>query len=197
MRNRYIDIVLCFVVLTLISVDAAKRCYSGQNARYAEKQCSSGSISSEFTCQKFICEGGKSPFTLRTCGQKNLGCLAGPRICQFSGGRARFVMRSCGAANEQPCEKEEKTCINFNGAGKCMTCFGELCNGEPLPAVTPVFNHIVNPVKFNFTTSKPSNFPIDRIPSAFNVDRMSSSVRWYRQFSIQQFFLSSLFWTIF
>ncbi|KAI6236563.1 hypothetical protein M3Y95_00170900 [Aphelenchoides besseyi] len=98
MRNRHSGTILCFFVLTLISVEAAKRCYSGQNARYAEKQCSSGSISSEFTCQKFICEGGKSPFTLRTCGQKNLGCLAGPRICQFSGGRG-----SCSRCNHDMC----------------------------------------------------------------------------------------------
>ncbi|KAI6227779.1 hypothetical protein M3Y99_01218000 [Aphelenchoides fujianensis] len=90
---------LLLVLLSFFSAEAAKRCYSGQNARFAEKQCSAGSMATDFTCQKFVCEGGKSPFTLRTCGQRNMGCLAGPRICQFSGGR-----------------------------GSCKRCDGELCN---------------------------------------------------------------------
>uniref|UniRef100_A0A0N4WVE5 ShKT domain-containing protein n=1 Tax=Haemonchus placei TaxID=6290 RepID=A0A0N4WVE5_HAEPC len=27
-----------------------------------------------------------APFILRTCANKNMGCLAGPAICKFSGG---------------------------------------------------------------------------------------------------------------
>jgi hypothetical protein len=100
----------------ILFTEAAKRCYSGQNARYAEKQCSTGryessskfsdlgsdknyeyllsvnlilidkflalvvfqvfdfitiqkfnhlnisSMSQDFTCQKFVCEGGKCKF---------------------------------------------------------------------------------------------------------------------------------------
>lgn len=46
-------------LIHMCASDAAKRCYSGQNSRYAEKQCSSGSMNMDFTCQKFVCEGGK------------------------------------------------------------------------------------------------------------------------------------------
>ncbi|CAD5225077.1 unnamed protein product [Bursaphelenchus okinawaensis] len=77
------------VLLVVQHVNAAKSCYSGQNQRYAEKQCSSGSLDLEYVCQTFTCEGGKSPFTLRTCARKNMGCIAGPRICQFSGGKGQ------------------------------------------------------------------------------------------------------------
>uniref|UniRef100_A0A7E4ZYI5 Secreted protein n=1 Tax=Panagrellus redivivus TaxID=6233 RepID=A0A7E4ZYI5_PANRE len=92
-----------FVVFGLLAtfnwVNAADTCYSGQNSRYAPKQCSSGGSTTSYTCQKFVCEGGKSPFTLRTCANANTGCIAGPRICQFSGGH-----------------------------GKCQRCENNLCN---------------------------------------------------------------------
>ncbi|KAI1699682.1 hypothetical protein DdX_17175 [Ditylenchus destructor] len=90
---------LIFILLCFQQLECAKRCYSGQNARYAEKHCSSGSVDIEYTCQKFTCTGGKSPFTLRTCANKQMGCLAGPRICQFSG-----------------------------GSGQCQRCDDNLCN---------------------------------------------------------------------
>uniref|UniRef100_A0AC34QYR5 Neuroparsin n=1 Tax=Panagrolaimus sp. JU765 TaxID=591449 RepID=A0AC34QYR5_9BILA len=91
-------VTVLFLVLFTAS-DGAQNCYSGQNDRYQSKQCSSGGFPGEFTCQKFVCEGGKSPFTLRTCARKNVGCIAGPRICQFSGGH-----------------------------GKCNRCDSDLCN---------------------------------------------------------------------
>ena len=92
------------------STDAARFCYSGQNSRFAQKHCSSGSMDLDYVCQKYTCEGGRcsfilffiflnypsyrtlpipllfvAPFVLRTCALKTTGCLAGPRICKFSG----------------------------------------------------------------------------------------------------------------
>uniref|UniRef100_A0A914PZ37 Uncharacterized protein n=1 Tax=Panagrolaimus davidi TaxID=227884 RepID=A0A914PZ37_9BILA len=87
------------LILFIVLSEAANRCYSGQNQHYSAKQCSTGGTTVDFTCQKFVCEGGHSPFTLRTCARKNIGCIAGPRICQFSGGQ-----------------------------GKCQRCDNELCN---------------------------------------------------------------------
>ncbi|CAD5231604.1 unnamed protein product [Bursaphelenchus xylophilus] len=81
--------VLLLALLIVQQINAAKKCYSGQNQRYAEKQCSSGGLDLDYACQTFTCEGGKSPFTLRTCARKNIGCIAGPRICQFSGGKGK------------------------------------------------------------------------------------------------------------
>ena len=34
-------------------------------------------------------------FTLRTCAQKNMGCLAGPAICKFSGLPAIYSVPFC------------------------------------------------------------------------------------------------------
>uniref|UniRef100_A0A914CX41 Uncharacterized protein n=1 Tax=Acrobeloides nanus TaxID=290746 RepID=A0A914CX41_9BILA len=90
---------LIFVIfMTFFNIEAAKYCYSGQNSGYKSKQCSQGGTNVEFTCQKFVCEGGRSPFTLRTCARKNMGCLAGPRICQFSGGSG-----SCSRCDNDNC----------------------------------------------------------------------------------------------
>ncbi|KAL3985892.1 hypothetical protein ACH3XW_40530 [Acanthocheilonema viteae] len=66
--------------------DSATTCYVGRNLKYIKRRCESGSSSQDFVCQKFICEGGKSPFILRTCANKRIGCLAGPAICRFSNG---------------------------------------------------------------------------------------------------------------
>ncbi|VDN83489.1 unnamed protein product [Brugia pahangi] len=71
---------------------SATMCYVGRNFNYISRSCEGGGSSSkEFVCQKFICEGGKSPFVLRTCANKRLGCLAGPAICRFSGGTGSCV----------------------------------------------------------------------------------------------------------
>ncbi|KAL3985891.1 hypothetical protein ACH3XW_40530 [Acanthocheilonema viteae] len=66
--------------------NSATTCYVGRNLKYIKRRCESGSSSQDFVCQKFICEGGKSPFILRTCANKRIGCLAGPAICRFSNG---------------------------------------------------------------------------------------------------------------
>lgn len=58
-------------------LETAQVCYSGQNTRYAEKQCSAGGVKSEFTCQKFTCEGGKCTFTLIFCKVTLLLCVRG------------------------------------------------------------------------------------------------------------------------
>ncbi|KAI6190545.1 hypothetical protein M3Y97_00129700 [Aphelenchoides bicaudatus] len=153
-------ILLVIALVLFIGADAAKRCYSGQNARYAEKQCSSGSMLQDFTCQKFVCEGGKSPFTLRTCGQKT-----------------QFVIRSCGFKNRKPCEEEEKLCLQFLGTSRCMTCETDLCNGEPQANTSPLEfqqDHLNNNGLFNFTNAKQSQFNIDRIPSVIDVNSKNS-----------------------
>ncbi|KAM3716678.1 Doublesex- and mab-3-related transcription factor [Dirofilaria immitis] len=89
MRNTLnFGFLLIIVIAILFSLsDCATKCYVGKNSKYISRSCEGGgSNSKEFVCQKFICEGGKSPFILRTCANKRLGCLAGPSICRFSGG---------------------------------------------------------------------------------------------------------------
>uniref|UniRef100_A0A0N5AJ00 Uncharacterized protein n=1 Tax=Syphacia muris TaxID=451379 RepID=A0A0N5AJ00_9BILA len=76
-------------------------CLSGTNNRYVSKQCSSGSVGNiDFMCQKFTCEGGRSPFVLRTCANSKVGCLAGPAICKISGG-----IGSCSRCASDNCNK--------------------------------------------------------------------------------------------
>ncbi|KAJ1350870.1 hypothetical protein KIN20_006777 [Parelaphostrongylus tenuis] len=74
-----------FLTIVIATSEAAKRCYSGSKNNYESRLCDTG-FSGKYVCQKFVCEGGRSPFVLRTCASKNLGCLAGPAICRFSGG---------------------------------------------------------------------------------------------------------------
>ncbi|VDM96033.1 unnamed protein product [Thelazia callipaeda] len=79
--------------------DCATRCYTGRNHKYISKLCDSGgSNSREFVCHKFICDGGKSPFTLRTCAKQQLGCVAGSSICRLSGGEG-----SCSRCDKNNC----------------------------------------------------------------------------------------------
>lgn len=110
------------ISIWLCYIESAKYCYSGHNSRFAEKQCSSGSLDIEYACQKFTCVGGKckflfrifnlkssifAPFVLRTCANKNMGCIAAPRhvfgiflfiininfrICQISGGKGNLKL---------------------------------------------------------------------------------------------------------
>uniref|UniRef100_A0A8R1DMD8 Uncharacterized protein n=1 Tax=Caenorhabditis japonica TaxID=281687 RepID=A0A8R1DMD8_CAEJA len=87
-----------YILLWISVVESAKRCYSGSKDRYESRQCDTG-VDGKFVCQKFTCEGGKSPFILRTCASKNMGCLAGPAICKFS-----------------------------KGTGSCSRCDGDNCN---------------------------------------------------------------------
>ncbi|KAK6108834.1 hypothetical protein QQG55_33575 [Brugia pahangi] len=88
-------LIIVIAILFHLSVsfsDSATMCYVGRNFNYISRFCEGGGSSSkEFVCQKFICEGGKSPFVLRTCANKRLGCLAGPAICRFSGGTGSCV----------------------------------------------------------------------------------------------------------
>ncbi|VDM94497.1 unnamed protein product, partial [Onchocerca ochengi] len=77
----------------------ATKCYVGKDAKFISRYCEGGgSDSKDFVCQKFICKGGRSPFVLRTCANKRLGCLAGPSICRFSNGTgscARCSTNNC------------------------------------------------------------------------------------------------------
>ncbi|CAP21203.1 Protein CBG24638 [Caenorhabditis briggsae] len=94
-----IFLTLALVMVVLVAVtESAKRCYSGSKDRYESRQCDTGTAGN-FVCQKFTCEGGKSPFVLRTCANKRTGCLAGPAICKFS-----------------------------KGTGSCSRCEGDNCN---------------------------------------------------------------------
>ncbi|VDO67108.1 unnamed protein product [Heligmosomoides polygyrus] len=43
---------------------------------------------------------GSAPFILRTCASKNLGCMAGPAICKFSGGSG-----SCSRCENDNCNQ--------------------------------------------------------------------------------------------
>ncbi|KAF8381209.1 hypothetical protein PRIPAC_70351, partial [Pristionchus pacificus] len=88
-------------VILIISpiIESAKFCYSGRGATVPTKQCGNGGDASQYACQTFKCEGGKSPFTLRTCANKNMGCMAGPAICKYS-----------------------------QGTGSCMRCENDNCN---------------------------------------------------------------------
>nr|CAD2172565.1 unnamed protein product [Meloidogyne enterolobii] len=81
-------IFLLFLILQ--NSDSAKQCYSGQNKRYVQKQCSSGSLDIDYVCHKYSCEEGRSPFVLRTCAPKSaVQCNAGSRICLFSKGKGK------------------------------------------------------------------------------------------------------------
>ncbi|GMT10444.1 hypothetical protein PFISCL1PPCAC_1741, partial [Pristionchus fissidentatus] len=93
-----IQIIAILLILSPIA-DSAKYCYSGRGATVPTKQCGSGGDASQYACQTFKCEGGRSPFTLRTCANKNMGCMAGPAICKYSG-----------------------------GSGSCMRCDNDNCN---------------------------------------------------------------------
>uniref|UniRef100_A0A7I4YYS0 Conserved secreted protein n=1 Tax=Haemonchus contortus TaxID=6289 RepID=A0A7I4YYS0_HAECO len=86
-RINYMMTYRTLLVLLVIAVysEAAKRCYSGSKDKYESRPCDTG-VDGKYVCQKFNCEGGRSPFILRTCANKNMGCLAGPAICKFSGG---------------------------------------------------------------------------------------------------------------
>uniref|UniRef100_A0A7E4ZY85 SSCRP protein n=1 Tax=Panagrellus redivivus TaxID=6233 RepID=A0A7E4ZY85_PANRE len=87
--------VLAFLGAAILMTNAADTCHAGLNARYAPKQCAeSGSI-----CQKYVCEGGQSPFTLRACGLPNSECDSFHRMCEQSAGN-----------------------------GTCFTCAGNNCN---------------------------------------------------------------------
>ncbi|CAJ0582187.1 unnamed protein product, partial [Mesorhabditis spiculigera] len=77
---------LLILILVPLFVESAKRCYSGSKDNYKSRICGLGESDDKYVCQKFVCEGGKSPFILRTCANKNMGCLAGPAICKFSKG---------------------------------------------------------------------------------------------------------------
>ncbi|KAE9551065.1 hypothetical protein FO519_005732 [Halicephalobus sp. NKZ332] len=130
---------ILILILALGFIEAAQNCYSGQNDRYAPKQCSSGGEPGDYTCQKFVCDGGRSPFTLRTCAKKNIGCIAGPRICQFSGGSGKcqrcdsdlspFVIRACEIPNGE-CDAARRLCTESEGNGTCHICQGDQCNGS-------------------------------------------------------------------
>ncbi|KAL7072817.1 hypothetical protein ACQ4LE_007958 [Meloidogyne hapla] len=92
-------ILLLFLILQ--NSNSAKHCYSGQNKRYIQKQCSSGSLDIEYVCHKFSCEGGRSPFVLRTCAPKSAAkCNAGSRICLFSKGK-----QNCEVCNQDFCNE--------------------------------------------------------------------------------------------
>uniref|UniRef100_A0A1I7ZZD1 Chitin-binding type-2 domain-containing protein n=1 Tax=Steinernema glaseri TaxID=37863 RepID=A0A1I7ZZD1_9BILA len=97
MTRPTVFLLLLLVLLPLLA-ESAKFCFSGQNNRYVKKQCSTGGDDLDYTCQKFVCEGGKAPFTLRTCARKNQGCIAGPRVCKFSGGQG-----SCAKCESDGC----------------------------------------------------------------------------------------------
>ncbi|KAK6759115.1 hypothetical protein RB195_016374 [Necator americanus] len=89
---------LVFLIIVMLS-EAAKRCYSGSKDNYESRLCDTG-VDGKYVCQKFSCEGGKSPFVLRTCANKNMGCMAGPAICKFSGGSG-----SCSRCDNDNCNK--------------------------------------------------------------------------------------------
>uniref|UniRef100_A0A1I8AXS8 Uncharacterized protein n=1 Tax=Meloidogyne hapla TaxID=6305 RepID=A0A1I8AXS8_MELHA len=77
-------ILLLFLILQ--NSNSAKHCYSGQNKRYIQKQCSSGSL---------------APFVLRTCAPKSAAkCNAGSRICLFSKGK-----QNCEVCNQDFCNE--------------------------------------------------------------------------------------------
>ncbi|EFO27405.1 hypothetical protein LOAG_01084 [Loa loa] len=94
-----IILIIILPPLTVKFLDCATKCYVGRNFEYISRSCQGGGSSSkDFVCQKFICEGGKSPFILRTCANKRFGCLAGPATCRFSGGTgscARCTTNNC------------------------------------------------------------------------------------------------------
>uniref|UniRef100_A0A914CX19 Uncharacterized protein n=1 Tax=Acrobeloides nanus TaxID=290746 RepID=A0A914CX19_9BILA len=94
---------LIFVIfMTFFNIEAAKYCYSGQNSGYKSKQCSQGGTNVEFTCQKFVCEGGRSPFVSRYC--------------------------SVPMETQNPCEASSRMCLENIGNGTCFTCTNDLCN---------------------------------------------------------------------
>ncbi|GMR58972.1 hypothetical protein PMAYCL1PPCAC_29167, partial [Pristionchus mayeri] len=94
------SLILFALLFILVPISqSAKYCYSGRGATVPTKQCGSGGDASQYACQTFKCEGGKSPFTLRTCANKNMGCMAGPAICKYS-----------------------------QGTGSCMRCDNDNCN---------------------------------------------------------------------
>ncbi|CAB3396770.1 unnamed protein product [Caenorhabditis bovis] len=125
------SIILIFVLV--LSIECAKRCYSGSKDRYESRQCDTG-VNGNFVCQKFTCEGGRSPFVLRTCANKNTGCLAGPAICKFSKGTgsldANFTVRAC-APEGSRCEASSTVCADQGGTGYCSICDGDDCNSSP------------------------------------------------------------------
>ncbi|CAK5031108.1 unnamed protein product [Meloidogyne enterolobii] len=65
MFNSIIISLSPFFLLFLIlqNSDSAKQCYSGQNKRYVQKQCSSGSLDIDYVCHKYSCEEGRCKFT--------------------------------------------------------------------------------------------------------------------------------------
>ncbi|CAJ0919233.1 unnamed protein product, partial [Mesorhabditis belari] len=45
--------------------ECAKRCYSGSKGNYQSRICGLGESDDKYVCQKFVCEGGKSPEAAR------------------------------------------------------------------------------------------------------------------------------------
>ncbi|PIC30534.1 hypothetical protein B9Z55_021739 [Caenorhabditis nigoni] len=116
----FLTLALVSVILVTVS-ESAKRCYSGSKDRYESRQCDTGT-SGNFVCQKFTCEGGKSPFVLRTCANKNTGCLAGPAILD-----SNFTVRAC-APEGSRCESSSTVCADQDGVGYCSICEDDNCN---------------------------------------------------------------------
>ncbi|TKR60338.1 hypothetical protein L596_027596 [Steinernema carpocapsae] len=100
---------LLIAVLPLFT-ESAKFCFSGQNNRYTKKQCSTGGDDFEYTCQKFVCEGG----------------------------RDLFEIRSCAHPNEDPCVGSENLCQMNGGVGSCNVCHEDYCNSATSLALSSV-----------------------------------------------------------
>ncbi|KAF1755456.1 hypothetical protein GCK72_022025 [Caenorhabditis remanei] len=126
--KTFLTLALVLVVFVTVA-ESAQRCYSGSKDRYESRQCDTGTAGN-FVCQKFTCEGGKSPFVLRTCANKRTGCLAGPAICKFSKGTgidSNFTVRAC-APEGSRCESSSTVCADQDGVGYCSICEDDNCN---------------------------------------------------------------------
>ncbi|KAK0410925.1 hypothetical protein QR680_005397 [Steinernema hermaphroditum] len=101
--TRATVLLLSLLVLLPLFTESAKYCFSGQNNRYVKKQCSTGGDDLEYTCQKFVCEGGRDPFDLR----------------------------SCAESSDDPCAASDRLCQQNGGVGRCNVCSDDYCNSAP------------------------------------------------------------------
>ncbi|CAD6193816.1 unnamed protein product [Caenorhabditis auriculariae] len=139
-RMKIIVALSLFIVL-MATTEAAKRCYSGSKDRYESRQCDTG-IDGKFVCQKFTCEGGKSPFVLRTCASKSMGWLwlvlplrqrQLQRLNSFFLD-SNFTVRAC-APEGSRCEASSTVCADQLGVGVCSICDDDNCNGATVAAL--------------------------------------------------------------
>uniref|UniRef100_A0A914WKP6 Uncharacterized protein n=1 Tax=Plectus sambesii TaxID=2011161 RepID=A0A914WKP6_9BILA len=111
---RFIITLALLIVINRQVTDGARWCMSGAGQSYREKLCGTGG-DHNVDCHVFQCEGGRSPFVLRTCGGatgRGGGCAAGIATCNRAGGTG-----SCSTCNTDNCNTSPRSGIPTGNGG--------------------------------------------------------------------------------